>query len=264
MPRQKKFKKIKLPAIGQELKEKIARHVIIALVIAIFLAVSFALVRSFFYRSDYFCINNAEVRGVAPQDALSVKNDLLRAYQGKNIFKTNLNIISRSLIARFPDAKDIIVKRALPDKLLVELNFRKPVAMLNDSRNIPVDRDGFLLTYVDPRTVAGLPTISGIDTRYDGRMLRHNETRNLKLALNLLDEVKKAKLAPRFQLTSIDAGDIKNMAFFLNGGLEIKIGYENFKDRLALLRKTLKNPRILLDRIKYIDLRFGDIVVSPK
>ena len=60
------------------------------------------------------------------------------------------------------------------------------------------------------------------------------------------------------------AGDIKNLSFYLNDTLEIRIGYENFGQRLGHLRKTLRDPRFAVAKIKYIDLRFDDIVISPK
>ena len=44
----------------------------------------------------------------------------------------------------------------------------------------------------------------------------------------------------------------------------MRIGCEDFKDRLETLRRTLKDPRLALDRVEYIDLRFGDAVIGPK
>ena len=44
----------------------------------------------------------------------------------------------------------------------------------------------------------------------------------------------------------------------------IIIGYENLKERLEALHDTLRDPRLVLDSISYIDVRFKDIAISPK
>jgi len=93
---------------------------------------------------------------------------------------------------------------------------------------------------------------------------RRCASENLRCALDLLSEVRKSRYLSKYRLAAIDAGDIKNLSFYLNDGLEIKIGYEHFKDRLALLVRTLKDPRLVLERIRYIDVRFDDAVVSPR
>jgi cell division septal protein FtsQ len=69
----------------------------------------------------------------------------------------------------------------------------------------------------------------------------------------------------RYKVTGIEASDPRAMVFYLDDGLEVKIGNERFKERLGMLRKTLRDPRILRDRIKYLDLRFDeDVVIGPK
>ena len=61
-------------------------------------------------------------------------------------------------------------------------------------------------------------------------------------------------------LTKVDISDYRNIAFFIEDGLEIKIGNSNFKERLGQLTKTLASIVVDKDEIKYIDLRFDDVV----
>jgi len=67
-----------------------------------------------------------------------------------------------------------------------------------------------------------------------------------------------------YGVDNVDTKDLSNISFYLRNGIEIRIGGENFKERIMVLAKTLKDPRLMMDRIKYIDLRFGDAVIGPR
>jgi hypothetical protein len=58
---------------------------------------------------------------------------------------------------------------------------------------------------------------------------------------------------------------MRSMSFSLGaGGPMVIIGYENLKERLDALHDTLRDPRLVLDSISYIDVRFKDIAISPR
>ena len=71
------------------------------------------------------------------------------------------------------------------------------------------------------------------------------DSRNLKYALDLLAEIQNTRFMARYKVTGIEASDPRAMVFYLDDGLEVKIGNERFKERLGMLRKTLRDPRIL-------------------
>ena len=67
------------------------------------------------------------------------------------------------------------------------------------------------------------------------------------------------------RMRTLDAGDMRSMSFVLGeGGPLVIIGYENLKERLQALHDTLRDPRLVLDSISYIDVRFKDVAISPK
>lgn len=270
MRRQKKFKKIRLPVFLDDLKERIFKKVINVAVISLFFIIALVLVKAFLYRSDYFRLRVIETKDISTKlkpYASHANSELLKLYKNKNIFEIDIKGIAKSSEASYPDAKDIIVRRALPDKLIIDLNMRKPIALLSDTRYYPVDEEGFMLTNADAGSLKGLPIIAGIDIRNGARFGRNAPvgSKNLKTALDLLREMKKSRFLAEYKVNTIEAGDINNMTFYLQDNLlEIRIGHENFKERLGILRKMLKNPRFALDKIKYIDLRFKDVVVAPR
>lgn len=268
MRRQKKIKKIKLPYLLEGLREAIFKRVVSALAVILFFAILLVLAKTFLHRSDSFLLRVVEMRDMSTKRNLAspAAGELLKLYKYKNIFEIDIRAIAKSLEVSYPDAKDIIVRRAFPDKLVIDLNPRKPVALVGDTKHCAVDEDGFLIMNADIRLSKGLPVITGVDIRVLPTQGKRGplDSKNLKAALSLLKEMKRSGFSREYNVNMIDAGDISNMTFYLMNGLEVRIGSENFKERLAVFRKMIRDPRFIVDKIKYIDLRFKDVVVAPK
>lgn len=263
MGRQNRQKKIKLPGFVEDAKETVLRRLAIAAVALLFAATVFFLVKAFMYRSDYFKLRVVETRAVfLDRNAASmISNQMLSLYKGQNMFKVPLQSIARSIQASYADVKDVTVRIALPDRLVVDIKLRKPIAFVRNNKYYPIDEEGFVLPAVAASgVIMDLPAIDGVDLKYG----RKNTSRNLRLAMGLLSEIRQAKFMAQLGVVSINAADPRNMSFFLKNGLEVKIGSENFKDRLDALARTLKDPRLIVDRIKYIDVRFDDVAIGPK
>lgn len=235
------------------------------IVFIIFIVSAWLLTTAFLGRSDYFRLRYVEPKGAADRSLIVVRNEILADYKDKNIFKIDLKAIASGLEPRYPDAKDIVVKMVLPDKLSISLSFRKPVAILSSGRNFPVDSDGVILVNRDLSRLGDLPVIKGVDAKYAGRFRKRCESRNLKAALELVDVIKRTKFLDRYRIKTLDASDIRSMSFTLGeGGPMIIVGYENLKERFEALHDALRDPRLVLDSISYIDVRFKDIAISPK
>ncbi len=265
MARQKKFKKMQIPKALKGAKDFLLKRLAGISVIIVFIILAWVLIAAFLERSDYFKIKSVEYNPAAEASLISIRNELLRHYKDNNIFKVNLKYIAKGLEPQYPDAKDIVVKRVLPDRLFVDLRFRKPVALLTNGQYHPVDRDGVILVNMDPMKMKDLPRIKGVDVKLAGRPHKKNESKGLDAALNLIDEIKKARFLEKYHVRLIDASDIKSLLFYLgDGGPAVVVGYEDLKERLNTLKDTLRDPRLILERIDYIDVRFKDVAISPK
>ncbi len=266
MARQKKIKNIKFPAAIKDMKEAFVKRLINLIVIIIFLAVSFLLAKAYLYSSDYFRLRSVETKEafLDHRSILMINSTILNQYKGKNVFTINLKYIAAGLWRAYPDAKDIVAKIVLPDKIIVNMKFRKPVALVKGEKLYPIDEEGFVLPSVDPAALSNLPLIDGVSIKYDERRGKKSSSRNLQLALELLRDIKESRFAMEHAVGSINAQDGRNLVFYLRSGTEIRVGYEDFMERLETLRRTLKDPRLVLDRVEYIDLRFGDAVIGPK
>src|SRR3989338_7759857 len=112
-------------------REFILKRMPAIVVIIIFVALAWVLATAFLERSDYFGLKSVEAKGASEDSLISIRSALLRNYKDDNIFKIDLKYIAKSLEPSFPDAKYIIARRVLPDKISVELSFRKPVAIFS-------------------------------------------------------------------------------------------------------------------------------------
>ncbi len=237
----------------------------IAIVLAAILLAAVG-VRALVFNSDYFRVKTVEIKSDFMDDDLasSTSNELIRLYRGKNVFGVNLGNISRSLGAIYPDARKIVVTIGLPDRIIANLKFRRPVALVGDGKYYPIDEEGFVLSSINHKSLKDLPVILGIDIRRETASRARDASRGLGLSIELLKKIKKSRFLSSWSANTIDAGDERNIVIYLKGGAEVRVGAEDYTNRLRTLEKTLHDTRLVMDRIKYIDLRFKDVVIGPK
>jgi cell division protein FtsQ len=265
MKRRRTLKRADWNAALSGIKELAAKRLLGPVAVIIAIAAAAVMTNVFLRRSDYFRLKSVEVSGPVEQRIAAISGEVTRSYRNRSIFDVNLKRLSRELHAKCPDAKEVVVRRAFPDKLVVQVNFRRPVAVLGGTRPYFVDNDSFVFSGLDARPLKDLPVISGIDLRPDEKAGRVPcGSANMKLALELLRAVMRSSFLGRYRLSAIDAGDIRNLSFYLNESLEIRIGGEDFVQRLKELERTLKDPRLAIDKVKYIDLRFKEVIIGPK
>jgi cell division septal protein FtsQ len=96
------------------------------------------------------------------------------------------------------------------------------------------------------------------------RVGRRYDSTGLAKALRLIEVMNQMKFHQDHEIHMIDVSDEQNLSMFIEGGIEIKIGGEDFRNRLAMLNKTFETGRLDKSQIKYIDLRFGNVIIGPR
>lgn len=265
MRKQKKAKKIQMPKALEGVKEYLSKRMAILIILIVSIGLAWVLVKAFLERSDYFRLKAVDARGAQEGSLVGLRSDILKQFKDRNIFGIDVKSIAKSLESKYPDAKEISVKRVLPDRILLDLKFRKPVALLGNGQVYPIDREGVILVNLNSMKLKDFPIIRGVDPKLAGKSYKRNESKNLMLALDLLDEIKRTRFLDKYNVRLIDAGDIKSLSFSLGiSGPVVIIGYEDFRERLNILKDTLRDPRLVLEKINYIDIRFRDVAISPK
>jgi hypothetical protein len=126
-----------------------------------------------------------------------------------------------------------------------------------------------------------LPIIMGLETKIFGPKpgTRYN-VKELALVLNIIKEVNKNKVLKHYKIKKIDVASPVNTSIFIShpqvmidyskgrqkiipqGAVEVKIGQEEIKDKVAILAGLINQEKSELDNIKYIDLRFKEPVIK--
>lgn len=245
-------------------KEAAISTAMTVLVVLIFLAFASMLVNAFLQESDYFKLRAVNIKAsfLDPRAASTISDRILSTYKLKNVFNIDLKYIAQTIQKSYGDVRDVVVSVLLPDRLVISLKIRRPVALIKSQRYYPVDEDGVVLpsgSRVD--ALNDLPVISGVDMKL---ITSRQTSRNLKLALQLLSEIRTTKPVTNLGVVSINVYDPRNLSFSFKNGVEVRVGDENFRERLDLLSMALRDPRLAMENVKYIDVRFKDIIIGPK
>jgi len=184
---------------------------------------------------------------------------------GSNIFLVDLKNFKDKIKAGHPELKDIVVRRALPNRLIVQARQRLPVAQVYGDRPYLIDKDGVFLSDAEAGG-ENIPSISGIRVSpYRGGSVQKEK---IGKALSLIYALSQNRRLSGYKIKTIDMADSRNISFFLNASdaekVEIKIGGGEFNKRLDVLAMVLEQLGRDIGRVKYIDLRFEDPIVGPR
>ena len=92
--------------------------------------------------------------------------------------------------------------------------------------------------------------------------MKVSESKRLHDALEILNFLKEAGIYKKYNVSTIDVSNHRNPTFTIDGGVEVKVEKDKLKQQIKVLSKSL--PSIKLDEVKYIDLRFNDIIIGTK
>ncbi|MBU3664592.1 MAG: FtsQ-type POTRA domain-containing protein [Chthoniobacterales bacterium] len=172
-----------------------------------------ALIQWQFHGNDRYNVRVVEV----DTDGVMTREEALAMTgirEGVNVFSLDLEAAQRTLAA-VPKIKDARVERMLPDKVVIDIDARKPVAWIapKDTGEDPsametsrlIDRDGVMMKPegFEPAQ-AGLPVIYGIPTE-QWKPGDRVELRELRAAVELFDRVAE-RADPQVSLRAADVG----------------------------------------------------------
>jgi len=216
-----------------------------------------------YIKSPHFIVRDVIMKGRESNSRVNYEA-LQRMLINKNIFTLNLRKIRDDMLSNYNELLNLNLTRAFPDTIVATITLRKPVAQLYQEYYYPVDNDGVILSGVKDSPLNTLPVISGIYTNLSAQVGKLSNSNQIKRALLLLKEVKSSGILSEHALMGIDISNVRNAVFFLENGLEVKVGYEDFASRLENLKKVLRDPKLKLADVKYIDLRFKEPVIGLK
>jgi cell division septal protein FtsQ len=184
---------------------------------------------------------------------------------GENLIRIDLVNVQQVIKRKHPEFKEVKVRRVLPNRIEVVLKRRTPVAQVEFSRYVQVDKDLVVLPGSSVAAFKNLMIIKGAPAPRGGLFVGATVgDANAKKALKLAEIIKRSNILKQHQLTAVDISDPKNMSVWVDGDIEIRLGNSHLIERLKILDQTIRTVEFDRTKISYIDLRFDDVVIGPR
>lgn len=200
-------------------------------------------------RSPFFSVRETVVRGckeLTEKDIVA----LAAVRSAPNILSLNLEAMARRIRAN-PWIRQVSIGREFPGRLVIVIQERKPVALLEKGNALfLLDDDGTPFKKLEAGEVNDLPVLTGLvrTDRVDEALL--------KSALALLNTLAAAKDAPPIGVVSeIHGNETFGLSLFTDTGLCLQLGFDGYETKLKRLapvmedldKKNLKSAFLLID-----------------
>ncbi len=253
------------PKAGKRRKIGVRRKPPLWLLVTILICIVFGGFLWWLYSWEGFRVSSIEV-SPGYRFSLRLKRDMLE----KNIFTLNLQNIKDRIQKQNPEFKEILVKRRPPDTIEIELYKRRPFLQIrkDGSEKLPlgyilVDREGFVLSKLSSSPLSKMPIVLGMEAE-DIKLRTLSSSERLALALSILKEKRRISQLNDDRIISIDVSRTKDASFLLESKVKVSVGEEGISEKLTkpAFLKILREEN--LDHIRYIDLRFKDVVIKHR
>lgn len=192
------------------------------------------------FKTNFFCIKNKKVFGTKILD----ENQIVLASGLKaddNIFVTSKKELEMN-IEKHPYVKKAIVKKRLPNKVIINVEEREEFVEIRQSDfYVYIDEEGSVLKVVSERLDKSLPILVGLNVKKSlaGESIEFEENLEIQSIIELLTELKKNSLASNIKVIEI-AKD-----FSIKLKLEnITVAFGDFKDikyKVSFLNEILQS-----------------------
>jgi cell division protein FtsQ len=254
-------KKKKEPVLSPGFLSKLIIAGIFVVVIgaaALFLSRS---VLAFFVEDPKFAVSKIEVSNIrvfAPDEVIALSG----LSRGLNIFGVDI-FECKKRIEDNPNIVKAELSRLFPDTVRIKVYEREPIAILEIGKNYLVDGESVLLSWDERWNVKELPVITGVEkgTKFLDKKVVSD---NLAQGIRLVSLYNLSRLKPVLKLLKVDVSNAEEIVFYTDGDFIVKMsdacGRDTF-DRLFVVYENLKSKG---NMPAAIDLRFQDVVVTPK
>jgi cell division protein FtsQ len=219
----------------------------------------------FISHSPRFCLTKVEVRGNRKTSEKEILEKAKIRLDG-NIFRMDLGKI-KDRVKEDSRIKEVRVKRQLPDRLLIEVEEKKPALWVNlpeglcglskDQEIIPLEEEDF---HCDLPIVTGLESPAVVGEQSAAPYQRWPDTR-AKFVSDFWNSMLEEDSSFADIISEIDLHEKANLVLYLiPGAIQVNMGKGDFEKKLKRLKAVL-NYQERTARPALIDLRFKDQVV---
>jgi len=180
-----------------------------------------------------FRVREVEVGGCQklPRETLL---SLARVEGMPNLFTVRLKEIAGRL-EDHPWIECVVVRKAFPNKISIQIEERKPIAILQLEELYYIDAKGVIFSRVGEKEGYNYPFLTGLD-RHSLEKDSEQTKGLIAKALELLLTVEKEQTLPLKEISEIHMERTSGVRCFTKGdGIEIKMGWDHFGEKLKRL-----------------------------
>ncbi len=239
---------------------KMHRHKSKGLWQSLMLVFLFALAAFIIFKSPLFEVERIDVRGnrqVNTERIIAASG----LHTGVNIFKVNLKKAQLNL-SILPIFQDVLLKRGFPDRIIIEVKERTPVALLPDNDGfMKVDGEKIFIQQ-SQKVSKELPVITGIDITASGPG-KAVSGKGIDAALQVVQELPQELIGI---LSEVHYQDNGSFVLYTVEGDQCRLGIPvEVKSKGNMFLQVLHELEGTHQRIEYVDLSFtGSPVVKYK
>lgn len=163
-------------------------------------------------------------------------------------------------VEQHPLIRQALVSRSLPSSLVIKVQEKEPIAILNNSKLLALDEKGQPMPMSRTEMFFDYPIISNIKLPEKDSEKNHE----LNQVIDFLNFTKLKHFALYSEISEVSYSNNTGIYFYLNEGITPVIwGNGNLQKKSANLLKvlTLLKSENKLQKVKYFDLRFKDQVI---
>jgi cell division protein FtsQ len=209
--------------------------------------------------SNFFRVANVEVISQGRIEALTVRK-LSGVQTGLSMFDLDLKSIG-TRIEKNPWIARAEVERVFPRTVTIKVTEYIPAAIINHGCLYYVAQDGTVFKPLEMGEKINFPLLTGMEQK--DILKNREETRVLLAGAIRLAELLQSRKAFNLQkLSEIRIDPLQGYELMtLQGGVPVKIGFDNFEPKLARLERIYTEIESRLSVTQYIDLNSADRVI---
>ncbi len=206
--------------------------------------------------SPRFAIAAIEVHGASrlPVDRILT---IAGVAPGVNLWSIDTSEV-RGRLEAMPEIRRADVVRALPNRLTIMVEERRPFTLVHAGRLHWLDEDGHVLGEETRAVAPEVPIISGL-TEEELTTMRTAPTAKARDAITLIRALLRSGSGLAAEISEIDMGRVEGPVLYTVDGVEVRLGTDDWDERLARLEGVL--GQVATQEVRYVDLRFRDQVI---
>jgi cell division protein FtsQ len=219
--------------------------------------------RSYLLRSPKFAIGIKEIQGLRHLSESQVLMKLKEIEeQNRSLFALDLDGLRKS-VELLPWVKTAIVRRVWPDRLMIQVTERVPIAFarIDDSTQL-VDEDGVLLESKSEGLASfDFPVLTGLESGFETELLARNRKR-IDLYLRLIRDLDENHAGLSRDLSEVHLQDAGSVSIVLNDDtVLVHIGADHFQERFRRYIAMSREIKLKYRFLESVDLRFENQIV---